>query len=176
MLAEDDVAGLLATQAVTVLGHILVHIFVTDCSLLIGDALPVKCLVKTEVDMMVVTTVLFRSVPVSFMYLPQMRDQVSVYHAAVLIYRDAAVCVAAVVSKSLRHSQSLSHSPGYMDVGGAAVGVDVQTVRMVVDDMGLCAQSVKYVLAIAEALPLAQSSATFCPLEGTGWQWRSGNR
>ena len=40
MLAEDDVAGLLTAQTVAVLGHVLVHVFVTDCGLLVGDAFP----------------------------------------------------------------------------------------------------------------------------------------
>ena len=125
MLAEDDVAGLLATQAVTVLGHILVHIFVTDCSLLIGDAFPVKCLVKTEVghdggDYGIVP----QRAGLLHVLTADVENQITVYHAAVLIYRDTAVCVA-VISKAYVTASLFHIVLEYMDMGGAAVGVDV---------------------------------------------------
>ena len=42
-------SGLLAAEAVSGLGHVLVYIFVADSRLLIADTLAVKCLVETKV-------------------------------------------------------------------------------------------------------------------------------
>ena len=49
MLAENDMTRLLASQAVTVLGHIFIDILIANCRLLIGNTIALKCLVKTEV-------------------------------------------------------------------------------------------------------------------------------
>ena len=125
MLAEDDVAGLLAAQAVAVLGHILVHIFVTDCGLLVGDAFPVKCLVKTEVGHDGGNySIVAQGTNLLHVLAADVEDQITVYHAAGLIYRDAAVCVA-IVSKAYVTASLFHIVLEYMDVGGAAVGVDV---------------------------------------------------
>ena len=168
MLAEDDMAGLLAAQTVAVLGHILVHIFVTDCGLLVGDAFPVKCLVKAEVghdggNYRVVA----QGTNLLHVLAADVENQITVYHAAVLIYRDTAVCIT-VVSKAYVTAGFLYILLQDMDVGGATVGVDVQTVRMVVDDMGLCSQSIEYVLGNSGSAAVSAVQSHFFALEGTG--------
>ena len=74
---------------------------------------------------MVVTTVLLRRVA-NFLHVlaADVEDQVTVYHIAILIYRDTAVCVA-VVSEAYVTAGLFHILLQHMDVGGAAVGVDV---------------------------------------------------
>ena len=49
MLAENNVAGLLAAQAAPGGRHILVDVLIAHRSLLVADALPLKCLIEAEV-------------------------------------------------------------------------------------------------------------------------------
>ena len=67
-----------------VLGHILVHIFVTDCGLLIGDAFPVKCLVKTEVGHDGGNYgIVAQGAGLLHVLAADVENQITVYHAAV---------------------------------------------------------------------------------------------
>ena len=69
-------------------------------------------------------------------------DEVAVDHMAALVNGQAAVGVA-VVGKA--HVKAVLHHKALqlVDVGAAAVHVDVEAVGCVVDDVGLCAQGVK---------------------------------
>jgi len=49
VLAENDVAGLLSAERIAVCHHVLAHVFVADCRLLIPDTGAVTRFVKTEV-------------------------------------------------------------------------------------------------------------------------------
>lgn len=50
-------------------------------------------------------------------------------------------------------------------MGGTAVTVDVQSVRLVIDDVCVSAEGIKYALRNGGALPLEQSRPTFLPLK-----------
>ena len=137
MLAENDMAGLLSAQAVSVLGHILVHILISHRGLLVGDACVVKGFVQAEVGhdggdygVVVKRAVLLHVFPA------EVKDQIAVHLVAVLVHGDAAVRVA-VVGKAHVAALLLHILLQHMDMGGAAVSVDVQPVGSVVDHMGL---------------------------------------
>ena len=138
-------ARLLASQAVTVLGHIFIDILITNRRLLIGNALALKCLIKTEVrhnrgdNRIVDQRALFFHV-----FSTYIEDLVAIHQLALTVHCQAAIRIS-IISKSniqMIFNHIFLQSP---DVSGTAICIDIQTIRRVVDDMCLRAQCVEYV-------------------------------
>ena len=143
VLREDDVAALLAADAVAVLDHVLVDVLVAHLGLLVVDARLVQRLVEAEVahhgrhDRVVQQLSALLHVQAI-----DVEDVVAGDHVALLVHRQAAVRVAV---KGEAHVQLLvAHQLLQMlDVGRAAVHVDVVAVGLGVDHVGLRAQRVE---------------------------------
>ena len=143
VLAENDVAGLLAADQVAVCAHILCHVLVTDRCLFITDADGVERLVQAEVghhgrdDFGAVQASLLQHVPRA-----DVEDLVPVHDGAVFVHGKAAVCVAV---KGKAHVQPMQADKflEVFDVRGANAVVDIRAIRLVADDIGIRAQRVK---------------------------------
>ena len=133
----------------SVSGHIFVHIFISHRCFFIVDTGPVKCLVKAEIghdrcnDRVVIeSTVLFH------IFSAYIQDQIAVYFCPVLIHGNTAVRIAVVCES---HIQMVLFYKSLEDLymSGTAVGVDICTVRFIVDHIDLRAQCLKYILCNA---------------------------
>ena len=133
----------------SVSGHIFIHIFISHCCFFIVDAGPVKGLVKTEVGhdrrddrVIVESAVLFH------VFSAHIQDQIAVYFCPVLIHSNTPVCVAVVCES---HIQVVLFYKSLQDLymSGTAVGVDICSVRFIVDHIDLCTQCFKYILCNA---------------------------
>ena len=137
-------AALLAADAAAVLGHVLVNILITDGGLGVADTLFVKGLVQTEVghhgrdDGIVHQLAVFLQVAAI-----DVQDVVAGDDIALLVHAQAAVRVAIVgkadVEMILDHELLQA-----LDVSGTGIVVDVQAVRLVVDDVGVGTQSIEH--------------------------------
>ena len=170
VLAEDNVAALLTTDAAAVLGHVLVNILVAHSGLGVADALFVKGLVQTEVghhgrdDGIVHQLAMFLQVAAI-----DVQNVVAGDDIALLVHAQAAVGVAVVgkadVEMILDHELLQA-----LDVGGTGIVVDVQAVRLVVDDVGVGTQSIEHRLRDVPAGTVGAVQADLDSLEGVDAQ------
>lgn len=74
---------------------------------------------------------------------------------ALLVHAQATVNVA-IVGKT--NVQALLHNKllESLNVSGAYIVIDVQAIRLVIDDVGICAQCIEHRLSNFQELPLAQ--------------------
>ena len=163
-------AALLAADAAAVLGHVLINILVTDGSLGVADALLVERLVQTEVGhdggddgVHQQLAALLHVAAVN------VQDVVAGDDIALLIHAQAAVSVAVVgkadVEMILDHELLQT-----LDVGGTGIVVDVQAVRLVVDDIGVGTQCIEHRLRDVPAGTVGAIQADLDPLEGVDAQ------
>ena len=163
-------AALLAADAAAVFGHVLINILVTDGSLGVADALLVERLVQTEVGhdggddgVHQQLAALFHVAAVN------VQDVVAGDDVALFIHTEAAVGVAVVGKADVEvvlHNELLQT----LNVGGAGVQVDVQAVGLVVDDVGVCTESIKNALGNVPAGTVGAVQADLDPLEGVNPQ------
>ena len=170
VLGEDDVAALLAADAAAVFGHVLINILVTDGSLGVANALLVERLVQTEVGhdggddgVHQQLAALFHVAAVN------VQDVVAGDDVALLIHAEAAVGVA-VVGKADVEVILDDELLQTLNVGGAGVQVDVQAVGLVIDDVGVCTESIKNALGNVPAGTVGAVQADLDPLEGVNPQ------
>ena len=170
VLGEDDMAALLAADAAAVFGHVLINILVTDGSLGVADALLVERLVQTEVGhdggddgVHQQLAALLHVAAVN------VQDVVAGDDVALLIHAEAAVSVA-VVGKADVEVVLDDELLQTLNVGGAGVQVDVQAVGLVVDDVGVCTESIKNALGNVPAGTVGAVQADLDPLEGVNTQ------
>ena len=137
-------ARLLASQAVTVLGHIFIDILIANRRLLIGNALALKCLIKTEVRHNRGDNRIVDQRPLFFHVFSTYIEDLVAIQLALTVHCQAAIRISIISESNVQmifnhiFLQSL-------DVGGTAICIDIQTIRRVVDDMCLRAQCVEYV-------------------------------
>ena len=136
-------ARLLAAKGVAVLAHAGIDVLVAHVGLLVRNARLVQRAEEAEVrhdrgnnGLLGQTAVLVHIAGA------HVQDQVAVNHVAALVNGQAAVGVA-VVGKA--HIKAVLHHKALqlVDVGRAAIDVDVKAVRRVVDHVGLGTQGVK---------------------------------
>ena len=134
---------LLATQTVLVLVHASVDVLIAYASFLVREASVVKCFEQAKVahdgsnhGLLCQTAILVE------VGAANVENQVSVNHVAALVNCQAAVSIT-VIGKA--HVKAvLNHKAlQLVNVGGAAINVDVEAVWSVVDNMRLGAQGVK---------------------------------
>ncbi|VWL94056.1 Uncharacterised protein [Collinsella intestinalis] len=135
--------GLLATEAVAVLAHAGGDVFVADGSRLVAQICTIEGLEQTEVahdrgdnGAGGEATVLMQ------VGAAHIQDQVTVDQVAALIHSQAAVGVAIVGKADI---QALLHNMATqtIDMGGAAIHVDVETVRRIADHADIGAEGVE---------------------------------
>ena len=136
-------AGLLAADAVTVVHHLLVDVFIAHRGLDIVHADLVQRLVQPQVghdggD----DGIIEQFAPLLHVAAVDVQDQVAVDDAALLVHGQTAVGIA-VEGKA--HVQLVLHHELLqpLQVGGAAVPVDVGAVRVIVHHVGLRAQGIE---------------------------------
>ena len=139
-------SGLLAADAVAVPDHVLVNVLVADLRLGIADPGLVKSLIKPEIG----HDCSHDSVVEEFSSLlhilaVDVQDMVTGDDIALFIDTQAPVRIS-VISKSDVQMVVQDELPKVLDVGGAAVGIDVQAVRLIVDDIGLGAERIENAL------------------------------
>ena len=137
-------AGLLSADAVSVPDHILVDVFVADSSLLVSDACLVKGLIESEVGHdRSHNRVVEELAPLLHVATVNIEDVVARDHIALLIHTKASVRVA-VIGKAGVQILFQYKLLQMLNMGGAAVRVDIEAVGLVIDHIGLGAERVKY--------------------------------
>ena len=135
-------ATLFTTDAAAVLSHVFINIFVANGSLGIADALLIERLVQTKVGHNCCNngvgqqfTALLHIAAVNI------QNMVACNNITLFIHTKAAVCITIIGETNVQaflHNELLQS----LDVSGAGI-VDVQTIGLVVDDVGICAQCIK---------------------------------
>ena len=142
-ITENNMAGLLAAKAVLVLIHARIDVFVAHVGLFVGKPRVFKGFEQPKVahnggdNRLLCKAAIFIQIAAT-----HIQDKVAVNHVATLVNRKATVGIS-VVGKT--HVKSILYDKALQlaDVRGAAVYVDVQAVRGIVDDVRFCAQCVK---------------------------------
>ena len=142
-VAKNNMAGLLAAEAILVFIHARIHVFVAHVGLFVGKPRVLKGFEQPKVahnggdDRLLCKAAIFIQIAAAYI-----QDKVAVNHVTALVNRKATVGISVVGKtnvKPILHDKALQ----LVDVRGAAVYVDVQAVRSVIDDMRFCAQCVK---------------------------------
>ena len=155
--------ALFTANAAAILSHVLINILVAHSSLCVADALLIKSLVQTKVGhngrdhgvgQQLATLLHVATVDV--------QDVVASDDIALFIHTQATISITVVGETNI---QTLLYHEllQALDVGGAGIVVDVQTVGLCIDDIGICTESID--LAMFQELPLAQSRPTLTPLK-----------
>ena len=137
---------LLTAQLEAIGSHILIHILVAYGCLFIPDSHLVTGLIQPQVghhrchNGIIAQCSLFHHV-----FAADKHDTVSIYHISILIHRKTAIRVS-VIGKAYIQMLLLHKLLQGLNMGRSAVSIDVCAVRVIVDHVGLCSQSVKYTL------------------------------
>ncbi len=146
MLAKNNMAGLLSAEREVIAHHILVYILIAYRRLLILKACLVARLVKSQIghdrrnDRIIVQTAVLLHV-----FAADVEDQVSVYLVTVLINRNTSVRIT-VVREAYVQLLLLHILLEHFYMRGSAVRIDIRSVRLAVDYIGLRTQCVIYAL------------------------------
>ena len=143
VLREDDMAALLAADTAAVLSHILIDILVAHGSLSVADALFIKSLVQTKVGhnsrdrrigqqlamLLHVTAV-------------DVQNVVASNNISFLVHTHATVSIT-VIGKTNIQPIFYNKILETFNVGRTGIVVNVQTIRLIVDNVGICAEGIK---------------------------------
>lgn len=143
ILGEDDMTALLPADTTAVLCHVLIDILVAHSGLGIVDALFVKSFIQTKVGHNGRDHSVSQQLPTFFhIAAVDVQDMVASNNISFLIHAQAAVSIA-VISKT--NIQALFHNKllQSLNMGRTRVQVNVQTVWLVIDNIGICAESIK---------------------------------
>ena len=135
--------ALLTTDTAAILCHVLVDILVADSSFCIADALFVKSLIQTKVGHNRRNHSVGQQLATLFhIAAVDIQDMVSGHNITLLVYAQAAVSIA-VISKA--NIQALFHNKllQSFNMGRASIQVDVQAIGLIIDNIGICAESIK---------------------------------
>ena len=136
--------ALLTTDTAAVLSHVLIDVLVTYCSLGVADAPLIKSLIQTKVGhdrgndgigQQFATLLHVATIDV--------QDMVTSYDIALFIHTQAAVSITVIGETNI---QTLLHHKllQAFDVGGACIVVDIQSVGLCIDDIGISSQSIEH--------------------------------
>ena len=85
-------------------------------------------------------------------------------HVTLLIHAQATVSIAVIGKTDVQ--ALFNHELLYaLDVGGIGIVIDIQTIWLCIDDVGVSTQRIENRLRVFQALPLAQSRPTLMPLK-----------
>ena len=139
--------GLLSADTMSILLHILINIFITNVCLLIVNASFVKGFVKTKVRHDSGNNRIIRQLAV-FLHISAayIKNQVTIDDFAVLIHSDTSVCIA-VKSKTYIQLFLFDKILQHMDMCGATIRINIETIRMVIDHIRLGTKRIEYTLS-----------------------------
>ena len=144
VFGENDMAGLLAADAVPVLHHVFIDILVADLGLLILDADLVQSLVQAEVAHNSRYNFIVEQLA-SLLHEEaiNINDMVAGDHIALLIHAKTSV---RVTVKGKTNIQTVVYYKllQVLYMSRSAVCIDVVAIRLIIHDIGLCAESVKH--------------------------------
>lgn len=85
-------------------------------------------------------------------------------HVTLLIHAQATVSITVIGETNI---QTLFHHKllQTFNVGGIGIVIDIQTIWLCIDDVGVGSQCIENRLRVFQALPLAQSRPTLMPLK-----------
>ena len=158
--------ALLATDTATVLRHVLVDILIAHSGLGIADTLFIECFVQTKIGHDSRNHSVGQQLT-TFLHVAavDIQNMVASDDITLLIHTQAPVSIA-IVGEA--HIQALFHHEFLqaLDVSGAGVQVDVQAVGLVVDDIGICAQSIEHRFSNIPACAVGAVQTDLDALEG----------
>ncbi len=96
-------------------------------------------------------------------------DPISIYNIPILIYRKAPVRIP-VVGKAHIQMLLLYKLLQRLNMGRSAVGIDIRAVRIIIDHIGLCSQSIKYTLGNSRSTAVGTVQTHPHIFKGTGRQ------
>ena len=142
-IAENNMAGLLAAETIFVFIHARIDVFVAHVGLFVGKSRVLEGFEQPKVahnggdNRLLCKTAIFIQIAAAYI-----QDEIAVNHMAAFVNRKTTVGIS-VVGKT--HVKPILHDKALqlIDVRGAAVYVDVQAVRGIVNDVRFCAQCVK---------------------------------
>jgi len=170
VLGENDMTTLLTANTAAVLCHVLIDVLVAHSGLSITNALLIESLVQTKVghdsrDHGVVhqLAVLLHVAAVD------VQDMVASDNITLLVHTQAAVSIAIESKPNIQ--PILHHKPLQpLNMGRTSVIVDVQAVWLIIDDVGICAQSIKHTLCNIPARTVGAIQTDLNALEGVDTQ------
>ena len=135
---------LLAAEDISVCTHILRNVFIADCGLLIADAKLVKSLIQAHIahngrdDLL-----LAEYSAVAHIFAADIKNMVAGYDVTLFVHRKTAVGV--TVKREADIELIIEHEFLHLlNVRRAAVDVNIDTVGIIGDNIGIRAQSVKH--------------------------------
>ena len=166
VLGEDDVSTLLAAQTVVVQHHVLVDVLVPHLGLGVLNAQFVKGLVQAEITHeggdhgVAGEQALFLHVLAA-----DIEDVIAGDDVPLFVHAQAPVSVP-VIGKA--HIQAVVHHEllQHLDMGGAGVLVDVEAIRLCVDDVGFGAQGIEHGFGDVPGAAVGAVQADALALEG----------
>ena len=161
---------LLTTDTTAVLRHVLVYVLVAHSSLGVTDTLLIKRFVQTKVGHDSRNHSIGQQLATLFHIAAiDIQDMVASDDITLLVHAQAAVGVTIVGKadiQALLHYELLQT----LDVGGASIVVDIQTVRLVIDNVGICTQSIENALSDIPAGTIGAVQADLDTFEGIDTQ------
>ena len=162
--------ALLTTDTTAVLRHVLVYVLVAHSSLGVTDTLLIKRFVQTKVGHDSRNHSIGQQLATLFHIAAiDIQDMVASDDITLLVHAQAAVGVTIVGKadiQALLHYELLQT----LDVGGASIVVDIQTVRLVIDNVGICTQSIENALSDIPAGTIGAVQADLDTFEGIDTQ------
>ena len=146
MLAENNMAGLFASQAVSRSRHVFIHILIAYGCLFIGNPFSVKGFVQSEIRHNGRNNRIVKQASLLFhVFSANIHNAVAVYYISLIVHSNTAVRIT-VIGKTGIAALLCYKFLKVFNMGRAAVCVDVQAIGLIVYHKGLSAQSVKYIL------------------------------
>ena len=149
MLAEDDVSGLLSTKNISILKHVLINIFVANCSLLVLHTDLVTCFIESKVRHNCCNNrVVFQFSLLHEIFTTYINNAVSIYNISILIDCDTSVSIS-IISKSDIQMFLFYILLQNLDMCRTTVCINIHTIWLIVDHISFCSKCIEYTLCNA---------------------------
>ena len=162
-------SGLFSTNTVVILKHIFGNIFITNCRLFIVDAFCLKCLVKSHIwhnscnyGISIQFSLRFQE------FTADIQNLVSIDDISLMVYCNATVGISIICKTNI---QSVIHHIflKYFNMRGSTCSVDVCSIRIIVNDVSFCTQSVKNTLCDRRRTSVGAIQTNFDIFEIAAW-------
>ena len=163
-------AALFTTDTTAILCHILIDVLISNGSLCIADALLIECLVQTKVGHNCCNngvgqqfTALLHIASVNI------QNMVACNNITLFVHTQAAVCITIIGKTNIQtflHNELLQA----LNMSRTSVVVNVQSIRLIVDYIGICAQCVKNGLCNVPGAAVSTIQTNLDTLEGVDAQ------
>ena len=166
VLAENDMTTLLTTDTAAVLRHVLIDVLVAHSGLCIADALLIESLVQAEVGHNGSNNSVCQQFA-TFLHIAavDVQDMITSDDITLFIHTQATVSIAVIGETNI---QTLLYHEllQTLNMGRAGIVVDVQTVRLCIDDIGIGTQRIKHRLSNIPACTVGAVQTNLDTLEG----------